>query len=111
MFLTSFFANFDVFMHTSRMEGFPTAVLEAAALSLPCITSEATNINDYIRQYDAGYALKENTPERITTALLEADKSFKDKSLATKSQNARKMVEAEFNWEAVSKRLFKAYSS
>ncbi len=102
-------ANFDVFMHTSRMEGFPTAVLEAAALNLPCITSEATNINGYIRQYDAGYALEHNTPSDISKALLEADTAFKNKSLTTKSQNARRMVETEFNWEAVSKQLIKAY--
>jgi len=48
----------DVFLHTSRMEGFPTAVLEAAALKIPTITSEATNINNYVCQYQSGFLLK-----------------------------------------------------
>ena len=102
-------ANFDVFLHTSRMEGFPTAVLEAAALGLPCITSEATNINDYIRKYDAGYALLENTPTCIGDTMLTAEKAMKDKSLDVKGANALKMVHSEFTWEKVAEALVEIY--
>lgn len=102
-------ANFDVFLHTSRMEGFPTAVLEAAALGLPCITSEATNINDYIRKYDAGYALPENTPTCIGETMLAAEKAMHDKTLNEKGANALKMVHSEFTWEKVAEALVEIY--
>ena len=105
----NYVANFDVFLHTSRMEGFPTAVLEAAAFKLPCITSEATNINDYIRKYDAGYALPENTPKCISETMLKAGQAMKDKTLQQKGTNALKMIHAEFTWEKVAQALVAVY--
>lgn len=102
-------ANFDVFLHTSRMEGFPTAVLEAAALHLPCLTSEATNINDYIRKYDAGYPYHPNTPDNIAQQLTQAAEDFHNGKLKEKGENAFKMVLDEFSWESVSKALVGIY--
>lgn len=104
-----YLASFDVFLHTSRMEGFPTAVLEAAAMSLPCLCSEATNANDYLRQWDAGYPYVENTPEEIAHQLQLAEADFYNKSLQEKGRNARKMIETDFTWEKISKALIKVY--
>lgn len=106
-----FLANFDVFVHTSRMEGFPTAVLEAAAMSLPCLCSEATNANDYLRQWNAGYPYLENTPKEIAQQLKVAETDFYNKTLTQKGQNARKMIETDFTWEKVSKALIDVYTS
>lgn len=104
-----YLANFDVFLHTSRMEGFPTAVLEAAAMSLPCICSEATNANDYLRQWNAGYPYQDNTPEEIARQLQLAEADFHNKTLIKKGKNARKMIETDFTWEKVSRALIEVY--
>lgn len=104
-----YLANFDVFVHTSRMEGFPTAVLEAAAMGLPCLCSEATNANDYLIKWKAGYPYKDNTPQEIAKNLQFGEQDFRNKSIHEKEQNARKMIEGDFTWNKVAKTLVQAY--
>ena len=102
-------SQMDVFMHTSRMEGFPTAVLEAAALQKPCITSNETNINNYISKYEAGFPLAENNPIHICEAMENAADSFYDKKLKIKGKNALRMVKNEFSWPKIAKQLIEIY--
>ncbi len=104
-------ANMDVFMHTSRMEGFPTAVLEAAALHKPCITSEATNINPYIDKYEAGFTLKENNPSTIAQTMQMAANDFYAGKLSHKGARAFEMVKKEFNWTKIAKQLVDVYKN
>jgi len=101
--------QFDVFLHTSRMEGFPMAVLEAAALSIPCLTSDATNINSYIRDYQAGFPIATNTPSTIANAMLDALLHYKGNKLHTLGQQARNMVEECFDWTTIAKQLIEVY--
>jgi len=103
--------QFDCFLHTSRMEGFPTAILEAAALEKVCITSEATNINDYLKKYEAGITLNNNTPEQIADAMVKALKHFSNDELSTIGKRARKMVETEFDWKNIAQQLVEVYSA
>ncbi|MEM6725183.1 MAG: glycosyltransferase family 4 protein [Bacteroidota bacterium] len=102
---------FDLFVHTSRMEGFPTAVLEAAALQVPCITSEPTNASDYIRDYNAGFTIDVNEPKFIANAFLAAEKAFRNGELPAKGANGLKMVLQEFSWEKVAKDLIEVYAA
>ena len=103
--------QFDVFLHTSRMEGFPMAVLEAAALSIPCITSEATNINAYIRAYIAGIALSNNTPQCIAEAMTLTADFYQQNRLFIHGENARKMVATSFDWRNIAQQLVQAYAA
>lgn len=105
--------SFDVFLHTSRMEGFPMAVLEAAALSIPCLTSEATNVNSYIQQYDAGFPLPVNIPASIASAMESAAfmHRYDIQQLQRKGVNARKMVETSFDWKNIATELVATYAS
>lgn len=102
---------FDVFLHTSRMEGFPMAVLEAAALSIPCITSEATNINTYINEFDAGFPLSQNTPTNIAHAMEQCAKAFKKQTLHQVGQNGRTMVTTAFDWNNIAIDLVNTYAA
>ena len=101
----------DVFLHTSRMEGFPTAVLEAAALKIPTITSEATNINNYVCQYQSGFLLKENSPEEIGLRMTTALDYHQQEKLIKMGENGRKMVEQEFDWQQIASKLVQVYSA
>jgi len=103
--------QFDVFLHTSRMEGFPMAVLEAAALSIPCVTSEATNINSYIRQHNAGIALPNNTPICIASAMSLCAEFHQCNQLDYKGKNARAMVVSAFDWKNIAKKLISTYAA
>ncbi len=101
--------TFDVFLHTSRMEGFPMAILEAAALSIPCLTSDATNINSYIKDYQAGFPIATNTPSTIASAMLDALFHYRENELPTKGVQARNMVEECFDWTTIAKQLIEVY--
>jgi len=96
----------DVFMHTSRMEGFPIAVVEAAGLALPCIVSEATNIASYIREAQAGIALGENTPKQIAEAMSQMELLFRKNELRELGRHAQQMIATTFNWQEIAKNLF-----
>ena len=100
----------DVFVHTSRMEGFPIAVVEAAGLGLPCIVSEATNIVDSVRTNKAGLSLSQNTPHRIATALSEMELLHQKGHLTAMGRNARKMILTHFNWTRIAESLVQVYA-
>lgn len=102
-------ARGDVFLHTSRMEGFPMAVLEAAALGLPCLTSEPTNINSFIRKYNAGIPLAQLNEMAVTIALEDASKLFTEKKLKKLGCNAKRMVAEAFDWKHICKQLYQLY--
>lgn len=101
----------NVFVHTSRSEGFPMAVLEAAALGLPCLTSEGTNVNRYIRQYEAGFPMDGPLEEhRICEAMEEAALFYKQNKLRRLGDNAKNMVKTAFDWHKISEELVAVYA-
>lgn len=99
----------DLFLHTSRMEGFPTAVLEAAAMKIPTLTSDATNINSFVKKYQSGIVLLENTPTEIADAFATARNLFSKNKLVEMGLRGRKMVEQEFAWKHIAKQLVEIY--
>ena len=103
--------QFDVFLHTSRMEGFPMAVLEAAALAIPCVTSEATNINAYIRAYDAGIPLPNNTPNGIASIMSVCSDLYHQNQLSFLGKNAKEMVSTAFDWKKIAQDLYQTYAA
>jgi len=104
-------SKMDVFLHTSRMEGFPTAVLEAAAMKIPTITSEATNINDYVKKYNSGFVLEKNSPQEIAQVMQQASNCFFGKKLKAMGMQGRKMVEQEFDWRKIANQLVEVYAA
>lgn len=104
------FSKMSIFIHTSRWEGFPFSLVEAAANSLPLIVSKATNLGSYIRTYNAGIELKDNDVKNISEALFTGEKLFNEKVLQNKmSFNAYNMVKEEFRWDSITKELLKYY--
>jgi glycosyltransferase involved in cell wall biosynthesis len=98
----------DVFVHTSRWEGLPLAVLEACAIGLPCLVTPAADPNSKLADYRAG-SVVEPRPADIAlsmTHLLSLDQS----ELRAMGQRARQMKVQEFSWEAISQKLLEAYA-
>lgn len=99
----------DFFVHTSRMEGFPVAVLEAAGLGLPPITTPPTSMNRYLRRYDAGLPVNEVSVAAITQTLTQACTLFNSLEHEGLRRNARWMIGQAFDWADIAEKLVRVY--
>jgi glycosyltransferase involved in cell wall biosynthesis len=99
----------DYFMLTSRNEGLPGVVLEASVLGVPCIVSKATNMGDYISQNEAGITLAKNIPTAIAGAMQTASNWKSNGKMNRISENAKQMIENQFNWKTIVQNLEQLY--
>jgi len=104
-------SKMDVFLHTSRMEGFPTAVLEAAGMRIPTITSDATNINSFVEKHQSGFILEKNTPEEIAQVMTTAAQQFSENKLIEMGERGRRMVKQDFDWKVIAEKLMEVYTA
>ncbi|MBX9733836.1 MAG: glycosyltransferase family 4 protein [Chitinophagaceae bacterium] len=102
-------SKIDVFVRPSRVEHFPSAILEAASSSVPSIVSRATNMGDYITQYDAGYVLAENTPNALAKLFLKSYQDIKHYRWDHKRRNAFRMVSEKFQWSRIAEEHIHVY--
>lgn len=104
-------ASASAFVHTSRHEGMPMAVLEAAALGLPLILSAETNLAEPVQTWNAGLVIAPNTPKTIAETFLKAETLWSAKTLTSLGLNAVEMIRADFSWQHIAKRIaIEAYS-
>lgn len=88
----------SVFVHASRYEGLPVAVLEAASLGIPCLVSEATNVGDAVRAFNAGYVMEQGTAQEVTEGLVALAQRWQTGQLTRLGQQARQLVRDVYNW-------------
>ena len=100
-----------LFIHTSRNEGLPTAVIEAASLGIPCLVSDKTSMDQYVRDYDAGYWYKDAKIEEIGIMLKKAERDFKSGELILKGANAIQMAKENFDWSVIAKQTRRVYEA
>jgi glycosyltransferase involved in cell wall biosynthesis len=98
-------SNMDIFIHTSRFEGFPMAVLEAAGLRKPLLISKETNFSKYVEKYHAGLVLNVNNSMEIAETLNKFEKIYHTNKLQVLSINAYEMIENHFTWNGIVKEL------
>ncbi len=101
--------KFDFMVLTSRNEGLPGVVLEAAALGVPSIVSQETNMAAYLLKYHAGLALAENDPKNIQASLKFATQSRLNKRIQSFKLGAMNMVAKEFDWKSIASRVSQLY--
>lgn len=89
---------------TSRHEGFPMALLEAAALGLPLLVSEGTHFADYVRRLDCGMVLPELSERSIAEGLL-AMASVSPDRLREMSTNSVRLILRELSWKRIAERI------
>ena len=91
----------DAFIHPSRHEGMPTAVLEAGALGLPLLITPGTNLDNEVRGASAGYIIPDVTPEAIAETLFNAEVEHFNGQMAHRSRNAAWLVASTFSWDRI----------
>jgi glycosyltransferase involved in cell wall biosynthesis len=105
-------AKLDVFLHPSRHEGMPMAVLEAAGSGLPCLLSRETNLAEAFERRAAGLVLEPNDAPAIARALLRCEELARDGRLERMGRAARELVREEFELGALAARsLAELYES
>lgn len=101
------FAKARAFIHTSRWEGMPTAVLEALALARPVLVTQETNMGGYVKDHGAGW-VSCGTPQDIADKL-EQIMLTPGHELDYIGQNGRCLVGEKFIWPAIVKELTAIY--
>ncbi|MDI3543787.1 MAG: hypothetical protein PWQ28_68 [Candidatus Woesearchaeota archaeon] len=104
---TQLFLNSDIFVLSSRGEGLPMTVLEAASFSLPLVCSKECRIPE-ISEYDAGFETSLN-PLEISEKLLFLLDNPNEAEI--KGKNALRMVKERFSWDKVIDDFLDLYSS
>lgn len=96
----------DVFVHTSRTEGHPMAVLEALSYGAPCILTPGTNMAHEVSAAGAGWCVRGNAlsiAEGIEQVLREKHQ------LDNYSRRARLLVEERYQWESIAATTLQHY--
>jgi glycosyltransferase involved in cell wall biosynthesis len=101
-----YFLACDVFVHTSRFEGMPMAVLEAMALGRPCLVTPGSNMGEVVRE--CGGWECQPTPRSIAETI----KSIYGKrdSLDVIGQRSHELMRLRFTWRKVARQLYQEYT-
>lgn len=107
------FQKTSVFICPSRNGNCSDHSLEAAAMGVPMIVSEETNLGTFVRQYEAGWCLSRNTEEHLRHALHEAYVFYKSnpEGYARLQRHSVTMVREEFNWNSLARKWKEVYSA
>lgn len=100
--------NSDAFILPTFREGFSRVLLEAAAVGLPCITTNVPGVGEIVRHEKEGLIAEVRNSESLADAMI---KLATNKDLADRfSQNALKRVEL-FSLETVAKQYIAIYNN
>jgi len=102
--------KFDIFTHSSRMEGMPTSVIEASNLGIPSVVTKATNIGSYLTTMNAGLSVEDEDPEGLVMAFNRMYKLKLNNTLEELGSNAAGMVKAVFDWDVALNKFDSLYS-
>lgn len=92
----------DVFVHPSRNEGLPSSVIEAASFGKPCIVTDATNIGDLIKLYDAGVSIDDLEEKKLKVAMNKLFYCWQNpKEFVSICHNAIRMVQEQYDWKTI----------
>ena len=98
-----------VFVHASRWEGMPVAVLEALALGVPVLVTPETNLASFVKDAGAGIVI-EGSVDGVADGLASiCDAS--DEHYAAMSAAARELAASQFSWPSIAGRMARVYRS
>lgn len=105
---TRTFASADVFLHPSRTEGHPLAVLEALAHGLPVLITPQTNVLHDVLDAHAGWGVSCD-PADLARALVRLSE-LSPAALAAAGRAARQLAVEHFSWDHIARKTLAKYS-
>ena len=103
------FRGARAFVHSSRSEGLPFAVLEALAAGLPAILTTDTNLRSIAEDADCAFGC-DATSASIAEALLAISGTSAER-LIEMGDNAARLIRSQFGWPAICASMASAYRS
>jgi len=101
------FIGFDILMITSKNEGLPLVILEAASFSRATISRDVGGVSEFIKDGKSGYLVSNNPKEMAEKIIrISLDKS----GLIKVGENARNLLETEFSANKMANEYFELYS-
>ena len=97
--------NSDMFILTSRHEGFPMSILEALSYGLPVLITKGTNMTDLVDEASAGWTCETDAVEIAKTL----ERALRCSNYSEYSRNARELSN-EYSWDTISMTTIKQYS-
>jgi len=67
----SYIAAMDIFLLTSQMEGLPNVLIEAQALGIPVVTTDAGGASETLIHGKTGWVCKKNNPKYIAKKIIQ----------------------------------------
>jgi len=98
--------EFDLLMMTSKNEGLPLVILEAAKHGRPTISTNVGGVSEFIQNDKTGF-LVENTPQDLVDKLLYLSKNRKE--LFEMGKNAKDLLSQEFSSKYMADKHFNLY--
>lgn len=96
--------NANIFMLTSRYEGFPMSILEALAHGIPCLISPMTNVSDIISKYECGWITLLDV-NHISNSILTAKEEFSNKRMRCLD------AASNYDWHKIAEHSIREYQS
>lgn len=96
----------DLFIHTSRLEGHPTSVIEAISYGVPVLVTPGTNISEDVEKNRLGFVTPLDA-NKICEKIIEAYE--KRKEFIEITQNEIEYSNSNFEWSAIVKKMIKEY--
>lgn len=93
----------DVFIRPSLSEGLGNSFLEAMASGIPVIGTNVGGIPDFLKDGETGLFCEINNPKSIAQKVEKLIKDQESRQYIVK--NAKDMVEKNYRWEMISKRM------
>jgi glycosyltransferase involved in cell wall biosynthesis len=96
----------ELFLHPSRWEGMPLAILEALGHGIPCLVSPQTGLGDWIEKNEAGWMVELNIDE-LARAFERINRERQ--TLPVRGKNALIGVQRDYSWNSITKNLLSQY--
>lgn len=96
----------DLFIHTSRMEGHPTSIIEAISYGIPVLVTPGTNMDKEVKENNLGFVADfdaNDIKEKIIFAYKSRDKSEQI------TEREIKYSEENFEWNSIMKKTVDKY--
>jgi glycosyltransferase involved in cell wall biosynthesis len=100
-------AAMDVFLLTSRLEGFPNVLVEAQALGVPVVTTDGGGAAETLVQGRTGYAIRPQSANLLADAILQilSDTAWRESA----RQATQSFVRERFSMSQMVDRTLDAY--